>query len=132
MKINFKSLAVAAVAASAPMFAAAQAAATAEPPLARHSCAKPALPDAAKKLTVPERNAIVVSLEAYRNCIRAFSDSQEKIKAAKELEAKALQDSSQAALAAAKSAKSSVDAAVEDYNVFSQAAVKLITPKASQ
>ena len=39
---------------------------------------------------MPERNAIVVSLEAYRNCIRAFSDSQEKIKAAKELEAKAL------------------------------------------
>ncbi|MBP8120044.1 MAG: hypothetical protein KAY04_02290, partial [Burkholderiales bacterium] len=67
MKINFKSLAVAAVAASAPMFAAAQATTTAEPPLARHSCAKPALPDAAKKLTVPERNAIVVSLEAYRN-----------------------------------------------------------------
>jgi hypothetical protein len=97
--------------------------------IAKHSCAKPALPDAAKKLTVQERNAIVASLETYRTCIRAFSDGQEKIKSAKEQEAKSLQESSQAALAAAKAAAAAVDGAVNDYNALSAAAVKIIQPK---
>ena len=111
----------AAIAQSAP--------ASQEPALARHSCAKPVLPDAAKKLTAQERNAVVASLETFRTCVRTFSDGQEKIKDAREKEAKALQESSQVALAAAKAAAAAVDTAVKDYNQYSEEAVKIVTVK---
>ena len=96
-------------------------------PLAKHDCAKPALPDAAKKLTTQEKNAFVKNLETYRNCIRTFSDGQEKIKADREKEAKALQDSALVALAAAKTAAAAVNSAVADYNDLSQETVKRLS-----
>ena len=100
-----------------------------EPALARHSCARPVLPDAARKITAQERNAVVASLETFRTCVRTFSDGQEKIKDAREKEAKALQESSQVALAAAKAAAAAVDTAVKDYNQYSEEAVKIVTVK---
>ena len=134
--MKMRTLVVALCTLSAGAFASAQttqttpAPAVADAPLARHSCTKPALPDASKKLTVVEKNAVVASMEVFRNCVRTFSDGQEKIKSAKEQEAKALQDSSQAALAAAKAAKASVDGATADYNAFSADAVKILTKDA--
>ena len=109
---------------------AAPAAAT-DAPLAKHSCAKPALPDANKKLTTVEKNAFVASMEKFRTCVREFSDGQEKIKAAKESEAKSLQESSQAALKSAQSAKAAVDGATTDYNTFSADAVKILNKDAA-
>ncbi|MEP7154662.1 MAG: hypothetical protein ABI905_02745 [Betaproteobacteria bacterium] len=108
----------------------AQTPAAADAPLVKHGCTKPALPDASKKMTVVEKNAVVASMEVFRNCVRAFSDGQEKIKLAKEQEAKTLQDSSQVALAAAKAAKASVDAATAEYNTFSADAVKILNKDA--
>lgn len=108
-----------------PNVAFAQAAPAAqEPAVAKHSCVKPPMPDAAKKISAQEKNIVVKNLETYRTCVRTFSDAQEKIKDAREKEAKALQDSSQVALAAAKAAAAAVDTAVKDYNDFSQETVK--------
>ncbi len=98
-------------------------------PLAKHSCAKPAMPDASKKIAIAEANAFVRTLETFRNCVQTFSDSQKAIAAAKQKEAETLKlsalDASQAATAAAAAA----DAAAKDYNAFSEQAIKIVTPK---
>ena len=98
-------------------------------PLAKHSCAKPAMPDALKKIAIAEANAFVRTLETFRNCVQTFSDSQKAIAAAKQKEAETLKlsalDASQAATAAAAAA----DAAAKDYNAFSEQAIKIVTPK---
>ncbi len=95
-------------------------------PLATHSCVKPQWPDAAKKLTEKERNAVLAELEVFRTCIRAFSDTYEKIKNAREKEVKELQESAQTALAAAKAAAVTINAAVIEYNTYSQETVKFL------
>jgi len=94
--------------------------------VAKHSCAKPALPDAAKKLTTQEKNAIIASLEVFRNCVFKFSDEQQKQMLAKQKEAEALSASIKTANAAILAGKAAVDGAVDDYNQFSQAATKII------
>lgn len=94
--------------------------------VAKHSCTKPALPDAAKKLTAQEKNAIIASMEVFRNCVYKFSDEQQKQMLAKQKEAEALSASIKTANAAILASKAAVDGAVDDYNQFSQAATKII------
>lgn len=131
--MNKQTLALIFCAASATAFAQAPATtpAAADAPLAKHSCAKPPLPDANKKMTTVEKNAVVASMEKFRTCVSEFSSGQEKIKAAKEAEAKSLQDQSQAALKSAQAAKAAVDGATTDYNTFSADAVKILNKDAA-
>ena len=95
-------------------------------PLVTHGCAKPAIPDVSKKLTAPETNAFVRTLETFRNCVQTFSESQKQIAATKQKEAEALKLS---ALDASAAAAASADAAAKDYNSFSEQAIKIVTPK---
>ena len=98
-------------------------------PLVTHGCAKPAIPDVSKKLTAPETNAFVRTLETFRNCVQTFSESQKQIAATKQKEAEALKLSALDASAAATAAAASADAAAKDYNSFSEQAIKIVTPK---
>ena len=98
----------------------------AEPPPAKHSCVKPVLPDAARKITAPEKNALVAGLEAFRTCIQAFAAGHEKIKVDRDKEVAALQDAAQTALTAAKVAAANLNTAVREYNEFSLQAVARI------
>jgi hypothetical protein len=98
-------------------------------PLATHSCAKPPLPDATKALTAQEANAFVRVLETFRNCVQAFSESQKQIAVARQKEAEAFKLSAVAASTAATAAAAAADAAVNDYNKYSDQAVKIVTPK---
>lgn len=100
-------------------------------PLATHNCAKPAMPDASKKLTSAEANAFVRTLETFRNCVQAFSESQKTIIAMKQKEAEAFRLSALEASTAASAAASAADAAAKDYNAFSEQAIKIVTPKES-
>jgi hypothetical protein len=109
----------------APAVAFAQAPA-ADAGVAKHGCTKPTLPDAAKKLTTQEKNAIIASMEVFRNCVFKFSDEQQKQMLSKQKEAEALSASIKTANAAILAGKAAVDGAVEDYNQFSQAATKII------
>lgn len=99
-------------------------------PLAQHSCAKPAMPDASKNFTADEANAFVRTLETFRNCVQSFSAGQKAITTAKQKEAEALRLSAVAAFQAATAAAAAADAAAKDYNAFSDQAVKIVTPKA--
>ena len=128
--MKMRALALALCTLSAGAIAQTTPAAAPDAPLAKHSCTKPALPDAIKKMTTVEKNAVVASMEVFRTCVRSFSDGQEKIKATKEQEAKSLQDSSQVALASARAAKAAVDAATADYNAFSAETVAILTKDA--
>ena len=103
--------------------------ATAAAPLATHNCAKPPMPDASKKIAAAEANAFVRTLETFRNCVQAFSDSQKQIATAKQKEAEALKLAAIEAGLAAAAAASASNVAAKDYNTFSEAAVKIITPK---
>ncbi|MBL8523475.1 MAG: hypothetical protein JNN20_07295 [Betaproteobacteria bacterium] len=94
--------------------------------VAKHSCTKPPLPDAAKKLTAQEKNAIIASMEVFRNCVFKFSDEQQKQMLAKQKEAEALAVQVKTANAAILASKAAVDGAVDDYNQFSQAATKIV------
>lgn len=128
--MKFRSIGFAILALSTTAFAqTAPAPAAVKPPLAQHSCAKPAMPDASKAIPTAEANAFIRALETFRNCVQAFSESQKQVAAAKQKEAEAFKlsalESSQAATAAAAAA----DAAAKDYNVFSEQAVKIVTPK---
>ena len=87
------------------------------------------MPDSTKALTTDERNAVVRSLETFRNCVQVFSDSQKQIATTKQKEAEALKLSALDASQAATSAAAAADAAAKDYNSFSEQAVKIITPK---
>ena len=107
----------------APSLALAQAPAA---EIAKHGCTKPALPDAAKKLTAQEKNAIIASMEVFRNCVFKFSDEQQKQMLAKQKEAEALSAQVKTANAAILAGKAAVDGAVDDYNQFSQAATKIV------
>jgi hypothetical protein len=107
----------------------AQAPAAEKAPLAKHSCPKPNMPDATKALTTDERNAVIRSLETFRSCVQAFSDSQKQLAATKQKEAENLKLSALDASQAATSAAAAADAAAKDYNSFSEQAVKIITPK---
>ena len=98
-------------------------------PLVTHGCAKPAMPDASKKLTAAETNAVVRTLETFRNCVQTFSESQKQIAATKQKEAEALKLSALYAAAAATAAAAAADAAVKDYNAFSEQAIKIVVPK---
>ena len=98
-------------------------------PLATHGCAKPAMPDAAKKLTAAEANAFVRTLETFRNCVQSFSESQKAVAAVKQKEAEAMKVLTLEASAAASAASAAADAAAKDYNVFSEQAIKIVTPK---
>ena len=98
-------------------------------PLAQHGCAKPAMPDAAKTLAAPEANAFVRSLETFRNCVQAFTESQKQIAATRQKEAEAFKLSALDATLAATAAAAAADAAAKDYNAFSEQAVKVVTPK---
>ena len=103
--------------------------ATVKIPLVAHSCAKPVIPDASKKLTAAETNAFVRTLETFRNCVQTFSESQKQIATYKQKEAEALKLSALDASAAATAAAASADAAAKDYNSFSEQAIKIVTPK---
>ncbi len=130
MKIYSISIAVAAF--STAVFAQttpAPATAATVAPLAKHSCTKPAMPDASKKIATAEANAFVRTLETFRNCVQAFSDSQKAIAAAKQQEAEALRLSALEASQAASAAVAAANEAVKEYNGFSEQAVKIVTPK---
>ena len=99
-------------------------------PLATHSCAKPAMPDASKNYSADESNAFVRTLETFRNCVQIFSEGQKSIAAAKQKEAEALRMSAVGAFQAATAAAAAADAAAKDYNAFSEQAIKIVTPKA--
>ena len=99
------------------------------PPLATSGCTKPAMPDATKKLVAAETNAFVRSLETFRNCVQAFSESQKLIAATKQKEAEAFKVSALDASQAATAAAAAADAAAKDYNAFSEQAIKIVTPK---
>ena len=98
-------------------------------PLAKHNCPKPAMPDASKKIAVAEANAFVRVLETFRNCVQVFTDSQKQIAESKQKEAEALRVSALDASAAATAAAAAANAAAQDYNTFSEQAVKIVTPK---
>ena len=98
-------------------------------PLARHNCPKPAMPDASKKISVAEANAFVRVLETFRNCVQVFTDSQKQIAETRQKEAEALRVSALDASAAAAAAAAAANAAAQDYNTFSEQAVKIVTPK---
>jgi hypothetical protein len=100
-------------------------------PIATHSCTKPPLPDASKKLSAAEGNAFVRSLETFRNCVQAFSEGQKQVIVAKQKEAESLKAAALEASAAAVAAAAAVDAATTEYNTFSDQAVKIVTPKDS-
>ena len=99
-------------------------------PLATHSCAKPAMPEASKNYAADESNAFVRSLETFRNCVQTFSEGQKAIAAAKQKEAEALRLSAVGAFQAATAAAAAADAAAKDYNAFLEQAIKIVTPKA--
>lgn len=103
--------------------------ATAAAPLATHNCVKPPMPDASTKIAAAEANAFVRTLEIFRNCVQAFSDGQKQIATAKQKEAEALKLAALEAGLAAAAAASASNVAAKDYNTFSEAAVKIITPK---
>lgn len=98
-------------------------------PLAKHNCARPAVPDASKTITTEAANAFVRTLETFRNCVQAFSESQKVIATAKQKEAEALRVSTLDASQAATAAAAAADAAAKDYNAFSEQALKIVTPK---
>lgn len=127
--MKFRSIGFAIAALSATALAQTTPPAAETVPLARHNCAKPAVPDASKKLTTEEANAFVRTLETFRNCVQAFSDGQKAIAAAKQKEAEALRVSTLDASQAATAAAAAADAAAKDYNAFSEQAIKIITPK---
>ena len=101
----------------------------AQTPLATHGCTKPPLPDATKKILAAEANAFVRVLETFRNCVQAFSESQKQIAATKQKEAESLKTAALEASTVAAAAAAAADAAVKDYNAYSEQAVKIITPK---
>ena len=101
----------------------------AQTPLATHDCTKPPLPDATKKILAAEANAFVRVLETFRNCVQAFSESQKQIAATKQKEAESLKAAALEASTAAAVAAAAADAAVKDYNTYSEQAVKILTPK---
>jgi len=98
-------------------------------PLATHGCTKPPLPDATKKIAAAEANAFVRVLETFRNCVQAFSESQKQIATTKQKEAEGLKAAALEASAGAAAAASAADAAVKDYNAYSEQAIKIVTPK---
>ena len=61
--------------------------------------------------------------------MRAFSESQEQVAATKQKEAESLKAAALEASAGAVAAASAADAAVNDYNTYSEQAVKIVTPK---
>ncbi len=99
------------------------------PPLATSGCAKPAMPDATKKLVAADANAFVRSLETFRNCVQVFTEGQKLIAATKQKEAEAFKVSALDASQAATAAAAAADAAAKDYNTFSEQAIKIVTPK---
>ena len=103
--------------------------ALAQVPLATHGCTKPPLPDATKKILAAEANAFVRVLETFRNCVQAFSESQKQTAATKQKEAESLKTAALEASTTAAAAAAAADAAVKDYNTYSEEAVKIITPK---
>ncbi|MEQ1517848.1 MAG: hypothetical protein ABL931_15315 [Usitatibacteraceae bacterium] len=115
--------------APAPATPAAPAPAAVEKPLAKHSCAQPPMPDASKKITVPEANAFVRVLETYRNCVSAFTDGQKQIAEGKQKEAEGLRASALESAAVAAAAVAAANAAAKEYNTYSEAAIKIVTPK---
>ena len=102
--------------------------ATAPAPLAKHSCAKPAMPDASKKIAAAEANALLRTLETFRNCVQIFFESQKVIAATKQREAEVLTASALEASQAAAAAIAAANEAAKDYNAFSEQAVKIVTP----
>ena len=103
--------------------------AAAKVPLAQHGCAKLAMPDASKALPTAEANAFIRALETFRNCVQAFSESQKQVAATRQKEAEAFKQSALESSQAATAAAAAADAAAKDYNVFSEQAVKIVTPK---
>ena len=125
------SISIAAAAFSTAVFAQttpAPTAAAAPAPLAKHSCAKPAMPDAAKKIATAEANALVRTLETFRSCVQIFFESQKAIAATKQREAEVLTASAQEASQAAAAAIAAANEAAKDYNALSEQAVKIVTP----
>ena len=100
-------------------------------PLAKHSCGTPAMPDTAKTYTANESNAFVRTLEVFRTCIQTFAESQKIIVVAKQKEAETLRQSAVDAFQAANVAAATADAAVKEYNTFSEQALRIVTPKAA-
>ncbi len=103
--------------------------ALAQVPLATHDCLRPPLPDATKKISVAESNTFVRAMETFRNCVQAFSESQKQVAATKQKEAETLKAAALDASAFAAAAATAANAAVKDYNAYSEQAVKIVTPK---
>lgn len=103
--------------------------ATAKPPVAKHSCVQPPMPDANVKLAIADANAFVKLLEIYRNCVQEFTEGQKQIVTVKQKEAEALRTQALEASAVAAAAATAANAAAKDYNDYSEKAVKIVTPK---
>lgn len=103
--------------------------ATAKPPIAKHSCAQPPMPDASKKLAIADANAFVKLLEIYRNCVQEFTEGQKQIVAVKQKEAESLRTQALETSAVAAAAATAANAAAKEYNDYSEKAVKIVTPK---
>jgi hypothetical protein len=97
-------------------------------PLAKHNCPKPPMPDATKKMAVADANAFVRLLETFRNCVQTFTDGQKQVADTKQKEAEALRASALEVAAVAAAAVAAANAAAQDYNTFSEQAIKIITP----
>ena len=100
-------------------------------PLAKHSCGTPTMPGTAKTYSANETNAFVGTLEVFRSCIQTFAESQKIIVVAKQKEAETLRQSAVDAFQAANVAAAAADAAVREYNAYSEQALRIVTPKAA-
>ena len=86
-----------------------------EPALTKHSCTKPEIPDASKKLGAERMNLFIAGFNAYKECVSDFALAQKKI-------AEQQQSIAQATIASA-------NAAVKEYNDFAEVANKVNAPK---
>ena len=87
----------------------------AEPPLAKHGCTKPELPDGSKKISEARMKVFVASLDGFKDCVTAFAQDQQKT-------AEQQQKAAQAAVTAANSA-------IKEYNDFVEQANKVTAAK---
>ena len=106
-------LSINAAAQTAPVVA--PSAAATEPATAKHGCTKPELPDGSQKISEARMKVFIAGLDGYKDCIQAFSATQQK-------SAEQQQKAAQAAITAA-------NAAIKEYNDFVEEANRVTAPK---
>ncbi|MBL0123066.1 MAG: hypothetical protein IPP88_10220 [Betaproteobacteria bacterium] len=90
-------------------------------PVAKHSCARPAMIDTSKRITENQMAAFVAALAKFKECAEGFAQAQQK---EAERVQKAAQASAQAMVAAG-------NVAIKDYNDFVEEAGKVMAAKAA-